>query len=211
MRRVRFLEQKHRQQDVTQEKNHQCLCRCKDLMQRNEVTLRQMRISLEATRTKQEQQVDTLSATIQMLEGRIKTLTPRFDELSEIRAKNELLSQRLQEITKHHSRDSLSSATDRALQSLQTRVESLEKRMMRVTSPVVRPVVSPPPLPLASLQQQVAEVSKDPVPPEDSHFMPRLRRAFATPKLPSFVLKAVLSRPKDNTELICTLPPYSHM
>ena len=134
-----------------------------------------------------------------MLEGRLKTLTPRFDELNEIRAKNELLDQRLQEITKHHSRDSLSSATDRALQSLQARVESLEKRMMRVTSPVVRPV-TPPSVPLASLQQQV-----------DSHFMPRLRRAFATPKLPSFVLKAVLSRPKDNTELICTLPPYSHM
>ena len=118
MRRVRLLEQKHRQQDMRQEENHQCVCRCKDLMQRNEVTLRQMRISLESTKSKQEQQVDNLSATIQMLEGRLKTLTPRFEELSELRAKNDLLAQRLQDITKKHSRNSLSSATDHALQSL---------------------------------------------------------------------------------------------
>lgn len=83
---------------------------------------------------------------------------------------------------------------------------------MRVTAPAGRARTPPAPVPLAALQQQVAEGSKGSKEKvEDDHYMPRLRRAFATPKLPSFMVKAVMSRPREQTELICTLPPYSHM
>lgn len=185
--------------------------RCKDLMQRNENALQQLRVATESATAKQEQQLDNLQATLHMLESRLTTLTPRFEEIAELRAKNDALQRRLQEATSLRSGASLSGATEKALESLQSRVEGLEKRVMRVTSPVVKTKASPPPPPLAALQQQVAEVSKGKEASQDDHYMPRLRRAFATPKLPSFMVKAVMSRPREQTELICTLPPYSHM
>ena len=46
---------------------------------------------------------------------------------------------------------------------------------------------------------------------ENRHFMPRLRKAFASPKLPSFVVNAVKSRSSTakTTDIVCTLPPYA--
>ena len=186
--------------------------RCKDLMQRNESALQQLRVASESATARQEQQLDNLQATLHMLESRLTTLTPRFEEITELRARNEALQRRLAEATAQRSGESLAGATEQALEALRCRVESLERRVMRVTAPAGRARTLAAPVPLAALQQQVAEGSegsKEKV--EDDHYMPRLRRAFATPKLPSFMVKAVMSRPREQTELICTLPPYSHM
>lgn len=184
-------------------------------MQRNESALQQLRVASESATARQEQQLDNLQATLHMLESRLTTLTPRFEEITELRARNEALQRRLAEATAQRSGESLAGATEQALETLRCRVESLERRVMRVTAPAGRARTPPAPVPLAALQQQVAEGSegskgsKEKV--EDDHYMPRLRRAFATPKLPSFMVKAVMSRPREQTELICTLPPYSHM
>ena len=77
---------------------------------------------------------------------------------------------------------------------------------------------SPPPLPIAKKEEVNAATKREEVNSaeqveEDKHFMPRLRKAFAAPKLPSFVLKAVMKKRNDNSAdpVICTLPPYSKM
>ena len=212
---MRQLEQRQRQAEQRQAERQHSVDRCKDLMQRNESALQQLRVASESATARQEQQLDNLQATLHMLESRLTTLTPRFEEIAELRARNEALQRRLAEATAQRSGESLAGATEQALETLRCRVESLERRVMRVTAPAGRARTSPAPVPLAALQQQVAEgsegskESKEKV--EDDHYMPRLRRAFATPKLPSFMVKAVMSRPREQTELICTLPPYSHM
>ena len=89
---------------------------------------------------------------------------------------------------------------------------SLQKRTTSPPPPLPECVIrsrSPPPLPSAKKE----EVKSTEQVEEDKHFMPRLRKGFATPKLPSFVLKAVMKKRSDNSAdpVICTLPPYSKM
>ena len=100
---MRQLEQRQRQAEQRQAERQHSVDRCKDLMQRNESALQQLRVASESATARQEQQLDNLQATLHMLESRLTTLTPRFEEIAELRARNEALQRRLAEATAQRS------------------------------------------------------------------------------------------------------------
>ena len=99
----------------------------------------------------------------------------------------------------------------------QTNHSSILGRISR--SPPPPPPTTPPPSSFASLRQQVRregtfpkDESRNEEKVVDDHFIPHLRKAFATPKLPAFVLKAILSRPKPKSgDIVSSLPPFTHL
>lgn len=195
---------------MTQNRRQQLVEKWSEITRHNDITLQQLKIAIDATAVKQEQQLDNLIGTLNMLKERVDIISPRFEEINELRKTNRLLEARIEEITKHHSRDSISTETESALTQMQSRVSELEKRINHLTA-TSRRVVSPPPLPSSAIPKMNDIISTEQM-EEDHHFMPKLRKAFAAPKLPSFVLKALhgKNRPPVN-DLVCTLPPYAKM
>lgn len=115
------------------------------------------------------------------------------------------------------------------LRSLEGRVGELERRLNRVAAPCAKgkAKATPPPLPTSPIPL-IRRESEEPKGKKEGkkqektsrHFIPRLRKAFQTPKLPEFVLDAVKTRQdrsqatreeQSQPSLVCTLPPYAKM
>lgn len=223
--RVRNLEKREKQQESQQIQRQQLVEKCHDITKHNTSTIKQLRTAFETNKVKQEQQLANLLGTLNMLKQRIDVVTPRFEEIDELKKTNELLKKRIGEVTQRHSRDSLSTETESALAVMQKRVSDLEKRINHITvTPQRVPTTSPPPIPSSAMPKSVVKESVTAPKPtlkeigasepieEDKHFMPKLRKAFAAPKIPSFVLKALHGRSRNvASDVVCTLPPYAKM
>lgn len=277
---MRLLEQQEHKKEQFQEQRQQYMSKTHDIAKRNETLLEQLRIAQAAAAVKQEQQIDNLMGTLQMLQNRIQKIAPRFDEIAELRRSNQALQQRIDRLVEQNKDAPLTPQVEASLTSLQSRIDDLDRRLHYVSSPAMAPqsppqlhqsksrsppppstlksrsppppasslprramsppptgslprrtmspppplpdcVIrsrSPPPLPTTKKEEVNAAAKREEVNSaeqveEDKHFMPRLRKAFAAPKLPSFVLKAVMKKRNDNSAdpVICTLPPYSKM
>ena len=278
---MRLLEQQEHKKEQFQEQRQQYMSKTHDIAKRNETLLEQLRIAQAAAAVKQEQQIDNLMGTLQMLQNRIQKIAPRFDEIAELRRSNQALQQRIDRLVEQNKDAPLTPQVEASLTSLQSRIDELDRRLHYISSPAMAPQSppqlhqaksrsppppstlksrSPPPPPASSLPRRAVSPpptgslprrTMSPPPPlpdcvihsrsppplpttkkeevsaaakreevnsaeqveEDKHFMPGLRKAFAAPKLPSFVLKAVMKKRNDNSAdpVICTLPPYSKM
>jgi hypothetical protein len=101
-----------------------------------------------------------------------------------------------------HSKDALPNETANAISQLQTRVQQLEKRIYQVT--ITTQPSSPVP-PVEPVKKTPTKID------EQKHFMPNLRKAFASPSLPSFIRKAAIKRHTSSEPVVCTLPPYAKL
>lgn len=218
---MRILEQKKEEEEKQLMKYQYQIEKCTELTKRSNRSLQQLHSNCNANQIKQEQQLDNLVGTLNLLKQRMDVILPRFDEISELKKINETLKQRIDHLT---SQSSTNDNQPSILPVLQKRVNELEKRVFQlsgsgsgsgsnrlVSPPPPRPS-SPPPIPPAAIGRKNKETSSTEQVEEDKHFMPKLRKAFAAPKLPSFVLKALHGKSNQNVDtVICTLPPYAKM
>lgn len=207
---MRRLEQRDHQEEIRSQTQSSLIEKYKDTVQRNEVALDQIRANLAVMQQRQSQQIDHLKGSIQLLQNRLQVVTPRFEEISELQKRNQELKQRIDRMVQTHANDSLSDESSHVLSALQKRVTELEKRLNRVIPSGGKIHSTPPPLPISPIPVK-EENDQPPQAKENRHFMPRLRKAFASPKLPSFVVNAVKSRSSTTkpVDIVCTLPPYA--
>ena len=219
-----MLEQKKEEEEKQLMKYQYQIEKCTELTKRSNRSLQQLHSNCNANQIKQEQQLDNLVGTLNLLKQRMDVILPRFDEISELKKINETLKQRIDHLT---SQSSTNDKQPSILPVLQKRVNELEKRVFQlsgsgsgsgsgsnrlVSPPPPRPSSPPPPIPPAVIGRKNKETSSTEQVEEDKHFMPKLRKAFAAPKLPSFVLKALHGKSNQNVDtVICTLPPYAKM
>ena len=235
VRRVRRLERENHEKTAKSTQQTSLLSRCRDLTQQNERSLTQLRATLTESQTRQSQAIDHLTSSIQLLQSRLQVVTPRFEEISTLQQRNEALKQRIESIVREKATPIASVELEATLRSLERRVGELERRLNRVAAPCAKgkAKMTPPPLPtspipsipsIPSIRRESEEEKgkKEEAKQEKTsrHFIPRLRKAFQTPKLPEFVLDAVKTRQdrsqttreaQSQPSLVCTLPPYAKM
>lgn len=207
---MRRLEQRDHQEAIRSQTQSSLIEKYKDTVQRNEVALDQIRANLAVMQQRQSQQIDHLKGSIQLLQNRLQVVTPRFEEIGELQKRNQELKQRIDRLVQTHANDALSEESNHVLSTLQKRITELEKRLNRVIPSSGKIHSTPPPLPISPIPVK-EENDRPPQAKENKHFMPRLRKAFASPKLPSFVVNAVKSRSSTTktADIVCTLPPYA--
>ena len=99
---MRLLEQQEHKKEQFQEQRQQYMSKTHDIAKRNETLLEQLRIAQAAAAVKQEQQIDNLMGTLQMLQNRIQKIAPRFDEIAELRRSNQALQQRIDRLVEQN-------------------------------------------------------------------------------------------------------------
>ena len=231
VRRVRRLERENHEKTAKSAQHASLLSRCRDLTQQNERSLTQLRATLTESQDRQSQALDHLTSSIQLLQSRLQVVTPRFEEIATLQQRNEALKQRIESIVREKATPIASVELEATLRSLESRVGELERRLNRVAAPCAKgkPKTTPPPLPTSPIplirresEEQKGEKQEKQEKQEKTsrHFIPRLRKAFQTPKLPEFVLDAVKTRQdrsqaareaQSQPSLVCTLPPYAKM
>ena len=105
-----------------QEQRQQYVSKSHDIAKRNEVLLEQLRISQNASAVKQEQQLDNLVGTLHMLQNRIQTIAPRFEEIDELKKNNQSLQSRIDRLIQQNANNSLPKGMEDTLVSLHRRI-----------------------------------------------------------------------------------------
>lgn len=230
VRRVRRLERENHEKAAKSLQQSSLLSRCRDLTQQNERSLTQLRATLSESQKRQSQELDHVTSSIQLLQSRLQVVTPRFDEIAALQQRNAALKQRIEAIVRAKTAPTQTGELEATLRALQGRVGELERRLNRVATPGTKAKATPPPIPTSPIplmQRESEEGKEDKKDKKEAqeekasrHFIPRLRKAFQSPKIPDFVLDAVkirqdrsqAARPSQSQpSLVCTLPPYAKM
>ena len=84
-----MLEQKKVEEEKQLMKYQYQIEKCTELTKRSNRSLQQLHSNCNANQIKQEQQLDNLVGTLNLLKQRMDVILPRFDEISELKKINE--------------------------------------------------------------------------------------------------------------------------